>query len=90
MVWRYLTSQPESSIQEAPICLCRKIVRWSGKPLSLEQLMTCLDIFQDLGLLQMQRMHKYTSITLTKSSEKTDLNKSATMQRLLAQAPKER
>ena len=90
MVWRYLTSQPESPIQEAPICLCRKIVRWSGKPLSLEQLMTCLDIFQDLGLLQMQRMHKYTSITLTKSSEKTELNKSATMQRLLAQAPKER
>ena len=62
IVWRYLDAQGDDPIQESPICLCRKIVRWSGKPLTLEQLMTCLDIFRDGGLLTQQRLHKYISI----------------------------
>ena len=41
-VWRYLASVPGSVIQESPICLCRKIVRWSGIPMSLGQLMKLL------------------------------------------------
>ena len=90
MVWRYLAAQTEQPIQEAPICLCRKIVRWSGKALSLEQLMTCLDIFRDAGLLCHQRLHNYMTITLTPGTGKADLNQSATMQRLRkAGAPKE-
>ena len=88
-VWRYLAAQGETPIEESPICLCRKIVRWSGKPLTLEQLMTCLDIFRDGGLLQQQRLHKYISIRLTHGTQKADLIQSATMQRLLHGAPKE-
>ena len=83
LVWRYLAACPAPIIQEAPICLCRKIVRWSGKPMSLGQLMTCLDIFRDVGLLQSQRMHKYISIRLTPGENKADLSGSRTMQRLL-------
>ena len=82
MVWRYL-AMSGSTIQEAPICLCRKIVRWSGTPLSLGQLLTCLDIFQDVGLLRLHRMHKYIAITLTPGQNKADLNESRTMQLLL-------
>ncbi len=82
-VWRYLASVPAPRIQEAPICLCRKIVRWSGTPLSLGQLMTCLDIFRDVGLLTSHRHHKYLILTLTPGSEKADLNESVTMQQLL-------
>ena len=89
IVWRYLDAQSDDPIQESPICLCRKIVRWSGKPLTLEQLMTCLDIFRDGGLLTQQRLHKYISIHLTRSPGKADLTQSATMQRLLQSAPKE-
>ena len=89
IVWRYLDAQGDDPIQESPICLCRKIVRWSGKPLTLEQLMTCLDIFRDGGLLTQQRLHKYISIHLTRSPGKADLTQSATMQRLLNGAPKE-
>ncbi len=81
-VWRYLAAY-EYPILESAMCLCRKIVRWSGLPLSLEQLLTCLDIFQDVGLLEMQRQHKYIRICLTPGEEKADLNKSATMQKLL-------
>ena len=80
-VWRYLAAAP-SPICEAPMCLCRKIVRWSGAPLNLGQLMTCLDIFSDVGLLQAQRHHKYLNVTLTPGSQKADLNASATMQAL--------
>lgn len=82
MVWRYLAAF-SGPIQESPVCLCRKIVRWSGAPLSLGQLMTCLDIFSDVGLLQTHRLHKYITIHLTPGSGKADLNRSQTMQRLL-------
>ena len=65
------------------MCLCRKIVRWSGAPLSLGKLLTCLDIFADVGLLQTQRIHKNLSIRLTPGDHKADLNLSRTMQQLL-------
>ena len=82
MVWRYLAGYG-NQIREAPLCLCRKIVRWSGKPLSLGQLMICLDVFRDVGLLETQRLHKYISIQLTPGTQKADLNESPTLQRLL-------
>ena len=65
------------------MCLCRKIVRWSGSPLSLGRLLVCLDIFSDVGLLATQRMNKYISIRLTPGDHKADLTRSQTMQRLL-------
>ena len=82
MVWRFLASYP-APIRENPMCLCRKIVRWSGSPLSLGQLLTCIDIFRDVGLLNTQRLHKYLAIYLTPGTEKADLNRSQTMQTLL-------
>ena len=81
MVWRYLAASGET-IQESPMCLCRKIVRWSGKPMNLGQLMTCLDIFREVGLLQTQRHHKYITIRLTPGPQKADLNESSTLQQL--------
>jgi len=82
IVWRYLagTGRP---IREYPMCLCRKIVRWSGNSMSLEQFLTCLDIFRDVGLLKSQRQHKYITIELTPGTEKADLTESPTMQLLL-------
>ena len=82
MVWRYLAVSG-SVTQESPICLCRKIVRWANRPLSLGQLLTCLDIFQDVGLLNLTRQHKYIAIRLTPGDTKADLTQSQTMQRLL-------
>ena len=81
-VWRYLAARG-GTIQENPICLCRKIVRRSGRPLSLGKLLTCLDIFADVGLLRHQRLHKYIVIDLCRTSGKADLNQSKTMQILL-------
>ena len=70
-------------IREEPICLCRKIVRRSGTALGVGQLLTCLDIFADVGLLNVQRMTKHLHICLTPGTSKADLQQSATMQRLL-------
>ena len=81
LVWRYLAAA--DPVQESPMCLCRKIVRWSGCAMSLGQLLTCLDIFRDVGLLEIQRKHKYISIRLTPGDQKADLSRSQTMQRLL-------
>ena len=82
MVWRYLAAQP-APLTESPMCLCRKIVRWSGLPLSLGQMMTCLDIFADVKLLTITRQHRCITITLASFSGKADLNQSQTMQQLL-------
>ena len=82
MVWRYLAAAP-APIKETPMCLCRKIVRWSGLALNLGQLMTCLDIFADVELLRIHRQHKYITIDLTGRPGKADLNQSRTMQLLL-------
>ena len=84
MVWRYLAGLGTDSLQETPMCLCRKIVRWADSPLSLGQLLTCLDIFADVGLLQTQRLHKNITIRLMPRQEKADLQQSRTMQQLLA------
>ncbi len=81
-VWRYLAAAGQ--IQEMPVCLLRKIVRWSSEPLSLGMLLTCLDIFADVGLLELRRLHKYIDIRLVPAAQKADLSRSATMQRLIA------
>ena len=81
-VWRYLAAAGPS-IRENPVCLCRKIVRRSGRPLSVGKLLTCLDIFADVGLLQTHRLHKYIRIDLSHTGGKADLNQSKTMQLLL-------
>ena len=81
-VWRYLATAP-GPVQESPMCLCRKIVRWSGLPMDLGQMMTCLDIFSDVKLLRLTRQHKHITVHLTEISGKADLNQSQTMQLLL-------
>jgi len=82
LVWRYLAAQGET-LRESPVCLCRKIVRWSDVPLDLGQLLTCLDIFADVGILEAARLHNDITIRLLPTSGKADLNASRTMQRLL-------
>ncbi len=82
-VWRYLASCGGDTVKETPVCLCRKIVRRTGCALHLGQLLTCLDIFADVGLLELQRQNKYLQIRLTAPEGKADLQRSVTMQKLL-------
>ena len=84
MVWRYLDAVPGGQVKENPECLLRKLVRHTGKPMNLGMLLTCLDIFADVQLLQLQWSHKYITIRLIPTDCKADLNESRTMQRLRA------
>ena len=81
-VWSYLAGLGRP-IREDPLCLCRKIVRWSGVSMSLGQMLTCLDIFHDVNLLQFTKLHKHIAIELTAGDQKADLTQSKTMQALL-------
>ncbi len=83
-IWRYLDLFGGDELKETPICLCRKIVRRTGRPLPVSQLLTCLDIFSDVGLVELQRQNKYLRICLRSAGGKADLQTSATMQKLLA------
>ena len=82
MVWRYLAGC--GKLSETPICLLRKIVRWSGQSLTLGKLLVCLDVFRDVGLIEIQRLHKHMVITLLPCQQKADLTTSKTMQILMA------
>ncbi len=80
-IWRYIASFDQ--VKETPNCLCRKIVRRYGNDLELAQMLTCLDIFADVGLLRLQRQGKHLLIQPLSTQGKVDLQQSATMQRLL-------
>lgn len=80
-IWRYLAAHGPV-LQAEPVCLCRKIVRRTGRPLGLSQLLTCLDIFREGGLLTLEKQHKFLTITLTAGAQKADLTQSGTMQYL--------
>lgn len=84
MVWRYLACHAAQPLFEEPFCLCRKIVRWTDRPLSLGQMLTCLDIFADVGLIRMEKGTRCLTVQTVPSAEKRDLNESQTMKRLLA------
>jgi len=83
LVWRYL-SAVGGCARITPICLLRKIVRHWGVCLTLGQLLVCLDIFADVGLLEVCRQHKNITVRLLPAETKADLNQSRTMQRLMA------
>ena len=81
LVWRYLAVQ--KTVHETPECLLRKVVRWSGKPMHLGKLLTCLDIFADVELVQVEKLHRHLTVKLLPTTGKADLNTSKTMQILL-------
>ena len=81
MVWRYLTGY--NLVRETPECLCRKIVRRSGMPLGVSQMLICLDIFRDVGLLQMERRQRELILRPVPREGKADLTASETYQKLL-------
>ena len=84
MVWRFLATIPQGFLQESPACLCRKLVRKTNTPMSLGKLMVCLDIFHDVGLLELQRVRKTMTIRLLPTDQKADLTQSTTLQLLTA------
>ena len=82
-VWRYLIShQSDGCVREDFDCLCRKILRHTGAACSMSRIRICLDVFDEMGLIRLEQMPKYLSITITARGKKVDLNKSAIIRQL--------
>ena len=47
-------------------------------------LLTCLDIFSDVRLIRVERLHKYLSVELLPCEQKADLTTRRTMQILMS------
>lgn len=84
IIWKYLAAQGSQTITETPMCLCRKIVRFSQHPLSLGQMMTGLDILADVDLLTYRRQRRAITVTLIPRQGKADLSESKTMRLLIS------
>jgi len=76
-LWKYLTANAEEGfLQDSCDCLSKKAARAAGMPWSLLRTRICLDVFRELGLLEMQQHGRLLEITLRSSGAKVDLESS--------------
>ena len=86
-VWRYLIANSgEQGIEEDFPCMGRKITRnavcGGGMSLTLSKTRICLDVFAELGLIQLQTGCRCFQIRITTDGRKVDLNQSGIVKRL--------
>ncbi len=82
-LWRYLNSRKTDSVlQETGDCLSRKVARYSGIACRPCRTRICLDVFHELGLLDLQEHQQLIEITLTSDGRKVDLERSLILKRL--------
>ena len=86
-VWRYLIANGgENGLEEDFSCMGRKIARnalcGAGASLTLSKTRICLDVFAELGLIQLRTERHCCHIRITTDGSKVDLNQSGIVQRL--------
>ena len=82
-VWKYLRDNAERGVVREDFgCLCRKIARYAARPCSFGKTRVCLDVFAELGLLQISQRPKHVRIRLLPGAQKADLEKSAILNNL--------
>ena len=86
VVWKYLrASAVRGVVLEDFGCLCRKIARFAAQPCSFGRTRMCLDVFAELGLLQITQRPKLVRIRLLPGARKADLEKSVILNTLRKQ-----
>lgn len=76
-VWRYLSANATQGVlQEEFGCLYRKLIRASGVPISMVRARVCLDVFDEQGLIHLQKRQRCLYIELTSDGRKVDLDTS--------------
>jgi len=76
-LWKYLTANAEEGfLRDSCDCLSKKAARTAGMPWSLLRTRICLDVFRELGLLELQQHGRLLEITLHSSGAKVDLESS--------------
>ncbi len=76
-LWKYLTVTAEDGcLRDSCDCLAKKVARTAGMPWSLLRTRICLDVFRELGLLELQQQGRLLEITLRSAGAKVDLDSS--------------
>lgn len=82
-LWRYLMSHSQDGIlSDTYTCLSRKVSRYAGTDCRPARIRICLDVFDELGLLQLEEHQRLLHITLTSDGRKVDLDQSSIIQKL--------
>jgi single-stranded-DNA-specific exonuclease len=82
-VWRYLSAHAQDgSVMDEFSVLARKIARSADMPCSFVRTRVCLDVFEERGLIELERGSRTISIKLTPGPGKVDLQSSAILLRL--------
>lgn len=78
-VWRYLISHQDKG--RVPGRFCVPVPQGScatpAPPAPMSRIRVCLDVFDEMGLIDLEQQAKYLSITITAQGKKVDLAKSA-------------
>ena len=87
-VWRYLMASGSRELQEDLPCMGRKLVRNSAgtaaQGMTLGKARICLDVFAELGLIELQTGRSCCRIRLTTDGSKVDLDQSPIVKALRA------
>ena len=84
-VWRYLiANSQESRLQENFSCMSRKIARAAAGTLTLGKTRICLDVFAELGLIELRACGRCYQIRITTDGQKVNLDASPIVMRLRA------
>ena len=82
-VWRYLSANAtDGCLQEEFSCLCRKVTRAVGMPITMERTRICLDVFHEQGLIRLAKLRGSLRIHLTSDGRKVDLDTSEVIKTL--------
>ena len=82
-ILRYLSANAaDGGLQEEFSCLYRKMIRASGMPISMARARICLDVFDEQGLIRLQKQQRSLNILLTSDGRKVDLDNSDIIKKL--------
>ena len=81
-LWRYLKGREASPIEETAPRLARNLARASGRRETLMRTMICLEVFDERGLIRLERTTDHLQIRLNQVEGKVDLEQSHILRRL--------
>ena len=82
-MWRYLKGHGnEGPIEETERRLARNLARTSGRRETVMRTMVCLEVFDERGLIRLERNTDHLQIRLNSVEGKVDLEQSHIMRKL--------
>ena len=82
-LWRYLEGRARlAPLEETAPRLARSVARSAGRRETVMRTLVCLEVFDERGLIRLERATDHLRIGLTPVEGKVDLERSAILKRL--------